>query len=130
MANKVIEIAGIGAVALVKRKGSRSIRLSVAGGKVRVSLPAWTPYAAGEAFARSHSQWILSELAKQHTSTIEAGQRIGKLHYMRFEQVLGAQPVTARVTGTEIIVRLHSGEQTTDPAVQERAYTACVRALK
>jgi predicted metal-dependent hydrolase len=130
MASKKIELAGIGSVTLVKSSLSRSLRLTVSAHGVRVSMPNWTNYSAGAAFALSHQLWIENEVAKLNTVPLEAGQRLGKLHYLRFEQVLGEQPATARVTKTEVIVRLKSGEQSTDLVVQKRAKIAIARALK
>ncbi|HSX16429.1 MAG TPA: SprT family zinc-dependent metalloprotease [Candidatus Saccharimonadales bacterium] len=131
MATKQIELAGVGPVTLIKRAGSRSLRLSVApNGTIRVSMPRWTPYSAGQAFALHNLAWIQAELAKQSQALLEAGQRIGKLHYLRFEQVLGGQPTTSRVTGTEVVVRLKPSESSDSPGVQKRAHAACVRALK
>lgn len=130
MASKVIELPGVGPVTLVKRKGNRSLRLSIVASGVRVSLPTWTPYAAGEAFARSHTVWIQQELAKRQNTPIENGQKIGKLHYIRFEQALNGSTTASRVTGTEIIVKILPGEQSTDAAVQDRALKACIRSLK
>jgi predicted metal-dependent hydrolase len=93
-------------------------------------MPRWTSFSTGEAFAVGNIAWILSELAKQSQPLLESGQRIGKMHYLRFEHVLGGQATTSRVTGTEIVVRLHPHENSTDPKPQARAHTACVRALK
>lgn len=61
---------------------------------------------------------------------LESGHRIGKLHYLRFEQVLNGKTATNRVTATEVIVRLLPGEQSADAAVQKRARQAAQRALK
>lgn len=130
MATKTIELAGVGPVTLVKRAGNRSIRLSVTGSGVRVSMPHWTPYSAGQAFAHQHIDWILAELAKQTGPLLESGQRIGKMHYLRFEHVLGEQSLTSRVTGTEIVVKMHPDDTTDAPEVQERAQKASIRALK
>jgi predicted metal-dependent hydrolase len=130
MATKTIELAGVGPITLIKRTGNRSIRLSVTPSGVRVSMPKWTPFSAGHAFALQHSEWIITELAKQSGALLESGQRIGKMHYLRFEHVLGSQSVTSRVTGTEIIVKMRSTETTGTPTVQERAQKASVRALK
>jgi predicted metal-dependent hydrolase len=130
MATKIIELEGIGRVTLVKRRGSRSLRLSVTPNGIRVSMPTWTPFSAGQAFVLSHANWIRDEQVKQEQPLLESGQRIGKMHYLRFEYVLGNRAVTSRVTGTEIIVRLQNGESIGEPAVQARAQTACVRALK
>ena len=130
MATKTVELEGIGRVILVKRRGSRSLRLSVTPSGIRVSMPTWTPFSAAQDFALSHTAWIQQELAKQTQPLLASGQRIGKLHYMRFEQALGGQSIASRVTGTEIIVRIQHGETVDDPSVQARAQKACLRALK
>lgn len=130
MATKVIELEGVGTVTLIKRVQSRSLRLSVTASGVRVSMPRWTSFGAAQAFALHHLDWIQQELAKQSGPLLESGQRIGKLHYLRFEHVLSKQPATSRVTATEIVVRIHPGEASTDAGVQARANTAAIRALK
>lgn len=130
MATKTIELAGVGPITLVKRTGNRTIRITVTQSGVRVSMPKWTPFSAGQAFALQHTSWIQEELAKLSGPQLESGQRIGKMHYLRFEQVLSDQPITSRVTGTEIIVRLRGGETISDPDVQSRAHKACIRGLK
>ena len=130
MAVKKVEIAGVGMVTLVKSPHSRSIRLSVTASGIRVSMPRWTPYAAGTAFVMSHREWIATELAKRPSVVLEAGQRVGKLHNLRFEHVLNERSLAARVTGTEVVVRMTTKERTDDPDVQKRAVTAIQRALK
>jgi predicted metal-dependent hydrolase len=115
---------------LIKRAGSRSIRLSVTPHGIRVSMPQWTPYSAAQAFALAHRDWILAQATRSNRTQLENGQKIGKLHYLRFEHILNGQPATSRVTATEIIVRVGASESTSDAAVQERALQAAMRALK
>ncbi len=130
MATKKIQLEGVGPVTLVKSAQSRNLRLTVTANGIRVSMPRWTPFSAGKAFAEHHSEWIQRELAKRPAAQLEAGQRIGKLHYLRFEQILDGKPATSRVTGTEVVVRLQHDEHIEDPEVQQRAVTAAARALK
>jgi predicted metal-dependent hydrolase len=130
MATKMVQLEGVGQITLVKRASNRSLRLSVTPTGVRVSMPRWTPFSAGHAFALSHIDWILAEQGKLSRTTLESGQRIGKMHYLRFEQVLGDQSIASRVTATEVIVRLRHGETIDDPEVQLRAEAASIRALK
>ncbi len=130
MATKTIELAGVGPVTLIKRAQSRSLRLTVTAGGVQVSMPRWTPFSAGQAFALTNIDWILAELEKQPQPLLESGQKIGKMHYLRFEQVLNDQAATSRVTATEVIIKLHHGEHSTEAAVQKRAHATAVRALK
>lgn len=130
MAVKRVELAGIGPVTLVKSARNKGLRLTVTSKGVRVSLPRWTSYTAATAFAQAHSTWIASQLAKQASTLLEAGQRVGKLHYVRFEQILNNRPATSRVSGTEIVVGVRPGEASTDAVVQARATAAALRALK
>ena len=130
MATKVIELADIGHVTLVKRAGSRNLRLSVTQSGVRVSMPKWTPFAAGHAFALKNIDWIRAELNQHVATLLVSEQRIGKMHTLRFEHTTPGQTASSRVTGTEIIVRLSPDETTADPVVQKRAHAACLRALK
>lgn len=130
MAVKKVELDGIGQITLVKSARNKGLRLTVTSSGVRVSLPKWTPYATATAFARAHSAWILAQLTNQAPVLLESGQRVGKLHYVRFEQILNNRPATSRVSGTEIIVGVRPGEISTDTAVQARASAAAVRALK
>jgi predicted metal-dependent hydrolase len=130
MATKTIELAGVGQVQLVKRAGSRSLRLSVTPSGVRVSMPHWTPYAAGQAFALGHLDWIRTEQAKLSRPLLASGHKIGKMHTLRFEQTIVTTGAGSRVTATEVIVRVAPGEAVHDTAVQARAHLAATRALK
>ncbi|HSX43324.1 MAG TPA: SprT family zinc-dependent metalloprotease [Candidatus Saccharimonadales bacterium] len=114
----------------MKRAGSRSLRLSVTPTGVRVSMPRWTSFHDGQAFAEGHAAWIKLQLAKRPLQLLVQGQKIGKMHHLRFEHALDSQSATGRVTSTEIIIRLASGETVTDTEVQARAYQTCIRALK
>ena len=59
MATKQVNLPNIGPVMLYKRRGNRSLRLSIASdGEVRVSMPYWLPYKACETFAIAKSRWI------------------------------------------------------------------------
>jgi predicted metal-dependent hydrolase len=130
MSVKKIALEGIGPVTLVKLARNRSIRLSVTAAGVRVSMPRWTPFSAGIDFAHHNADWIVQELTQRRTTPLESGQAVGKVHYVRFEQVLGGQAATSRVTRTEVVIRLQPGERSNDPVVQLRAAKAAARALK
>ena len=45
-------------------------------------MPTWVPYKAGYEFARSQSKWIIANARKQ--ISFEDGQKIGRLHTLRF----------------------------------------------
>ena len=130
MAQKYIHIDGVGEVALQKRKGTSSIRMTVKpDGTLRVSLPAWSPYKAGEAFVRSKRAWVIEQQKGKSKHIFKPNERIGKGHRLRFVAER-RQTITSRVTKTELIVRLPLGQDTTELAVQKVVYAGAMRAMK
>lgn len=129
MATKQIVIPDIGPVTLYKRKGNRSIRLSVGlDGHVRVSLPYWLPYKAGEEFAKTKARWITVHQVR-HTSHLIHGQQIGKAHRITFTPS-GGITTTTRVSPTEIRVHHPKHLDIASPRVQKQAHAASIRALR
>jgi hypothetical protein len=130
MAQKTIQIPDIGNVVLQKRRGSRSIRLTIGhDGVVKVSMPTWSPYHVGEAFARSKVDWIAKQQTTKQRHVFEPADRVGKGHRVRFEHEHRSN-ITTRVTKLEVIVRLPFDVQTTDKDVQDQVHKAAIRALK
>lgn len=130
MATKTVEIPEIGAVTLYKRRGNRSLRLSVgADGEVRVSLPSWVPYKAGEQFAKSRAEWIAAHRGKS-SSGLRHGQAIGKAHRLHFEPSSMATKITTRLHQNQIHITHPSTYQTLHPEVQKAAQAASIRALR
>lgn len=131
MATKQVLLDSIGAVTLYKRRGNRSLRLSVsAQGEVRVSMPHWLPYKAGEQFARSKARWILANRAKTDTARLEHGQRVGKAHRLYFESSHIASKVGTRLRPSEIYITHPTSLAINHPAVQLAARSASLRALR
>jgi predicted metal-dependent hydrolase len=131
MSTKQISIPDIGTVTLYKRRGNRSLRLSVAAnGDIRVSLPYWLPYKAGEQFAISKAPWIAANLKTSSTSSLRHGHAIGKAHRLYFEELPGAVKINARVAANEVRVSYSAPYVTEDPAVQLAAHKASIRALR
>lgn len=129
MASKAVTIADIGLVTLYKRRGSRSLRLSVGlNGQVRVSLPYWLPYKAAEEFAKRRAGWI-EQQKKQHVAVLENGQMIGKAHRVLFTPG-PKQHVAARVSLTEIRIQHPSDMPSNHPDLQQKARAAGIRALR
>ena len=122
-------IAQVGEVLLVKRRGAKSLRLSVtSSGQVRVSMPPWTPYVVGMNFAISRKDWLLQQLERHKTQPITAGTRIGKLHRVWFRADKSATTPRTRLKNTLIEVR--SASPITSEQVQAKLVLACERALK
>lgn len=131
MATKTIELPEIGTVKLYKRKGARSIRLSVdSSGGVRVSLPKWAPYDSGITFARSKFAWIQSQQLERQRSPLAHGQAIGKSHHLQFVPSASALRVSACVDGPVIRITHPLAAAATHESVQKAAEAACIRALR
>jgi hypothetical protein len=97
MATKQVDIPQIGTVTLYKRRGNRSLRLSVgADGEIRVSIPSWVPYKAGEEFARAKADWIVAH-RKPPAAGLQHGQSVGKAHHLQFTPSALATRVSTRL---------------------------------
>src|SRR5262245_17781201 len=130
MAIRRVELPNIGPVSLYKRRGNRSLRLSVSSsGEVRVSLPYWLPFKAGEQFALNRADWITTHRGPSQAA-LQHGQAIGKAHHLYFEPSAQALKISSRVVGNEIIVRHHPQHAVHAAAVQSVAHRASIRALR
>lgn len=130
MATRTIEIPDIGTVTLYKRRGNRSLRLSVgADGEVRVSLPSWVPYKAGEQFARGKATWILAH-RKAPAAGLRHGQIVGKAHRLHFTPSALATKISTRLHQNQIEITHPATYDSSHPQVQKAAHSASIRALR
>jgi predicted metal-dependent hydrolase len=82
MAQKNVEIPGIGPVTLAKRRGSKNLRISIRpDNSVRISMPIWVPYATGISFALKKRDWILKYKSTDKRFLLEHGQRLFILRF-------------------------------------------------
>lgn len=129
MSTKQVNVPNVGNVTLYKRKGNRSLRLSIShSGEVKVTMPYWLPFKAGEQFAASKADWI----TKHNINKVEPlrnGQSVGKAHRIYFFNDT-LDEVKTHVTDTEIKIHLPRFESINSPKVQEAAQKAGVRALR
>lgn len=130
MATKQIDIPGIGPVSFYKRKGNRSMRLSIGpSGDVRVSLPYWVPYRVAEEFVKAKHEWVAARQEKS-TVLIEHGSHIGKSFRIYFNQESAASTVSSRVYHREIYITHPAALHASHQSVQAKAQAAGIRALK
>lgn len=128
MASKTINIPEIGEVIVTKRRNTRSLRLKIAAdGAVHVSMPTYLPYIAATTYIKSHTTWIAAEKDKR-THYLYEGQKIGRLHTLRFIYDETATTPKARVASSEVVIR--HVKDISDSAVQHAAKKAALRALK
>jgi predicted metal-dependent hydrolase len=130
MSTRTIEIPEIGTVTLYKRRGNRSLRLSLAAdGEIRVSIPSWVPYKAGEQFVRSKAEWIIANRRPAITA-LRHGQAIGKAHRLAFAPSAQATKISTRLKQNQVEVTHPAALETHHPKVQHAAQTASLRALR
>ncbi len=130
MPYKEFDVSGIGKVKVYKRRGNRSLRLSVTGtGDIRVSIPTWTPYQAGLAFTMSRRSWILSQ-SRPLSDLLLPNMPVGKTRHLRFLPEANIDNVRTNVRSAEVIVTYNTRLTVADATVQQAAQSACWRALK
>ncbi|HEX9153899.1 MAG TPA: SprT family zinc-dependent metalloprotease [Candidatus Saccharimonadales bacterium] len=130
MATKQVSIPDIGTVTLYKRRGNRSLRLSIgANGDIRVSLPFWLPYKAGEQFALSKALWIANNRGRARQA-LKTGHAIGKAHRLLFAPQPTATRVNSRIAANEVRISYPIAYDLEDESVQDAAHKASIRALR
>ncbi len=130
MATKQTDIPGIGTVVLYKRRGNRSLRLSIApDGEVRVSMPAWLPYKAGEQFVKSKALWIASHRLPE-PAVLQHGQPIGKAHRLYFNRSADAVSISSRLKQNRVEITHPPQLIPQDKSLQQAAQRASIRALR
>lgn len=129
MPAKVVRLEGVGPIKIYKRKGVRTIRLSIVGdGSVRITQPRWLPYKAGIEFATSRRRWIQKN--SRPVDEYFQLQNIGKTFVLDFQQSDSAMKPRTRITGKRINVYVPTTMQSDNPAVQTAAQRGIERALK
>jgi predicted metal-dependent hydrolase len=129
MVQKVVNLPDIGEVILAKRKGTRSLRLSVAAdGKVRVGMPHWAPYQTGIEFALKRRAWIKEHTAATSAPAFDHGIRIGKSYRLNLVEVPVTGGLRTRVSKNEITISGHI--DLAKPGIHQAIQKACERALK
>lgn len=126
MAQKVINVSGIGPVIFQKRAGSRSMRLHIQGSRVKVTLPNRVPYVYAEKFLLSRKQWVLDNL--QPATVILDGAYIGKNHRVAISHRDISRP-SSRVNEKSINVSLPEGLDSQNSEAQRIIVKACEKAL-
>ena len=125
---KTISIEGIGEVQLIKHARSQSLRITINGGKVKVTMPKWTPFQAGAAFALTKKDWILEHL--QQPTELKSGMAVGKFHHLYFQSSATNATISARQKGSELWVTYPDTYTQLSSAVQTAARKLGIRALR
>lgn len=130
MPSKTINYPEIGDVQISKRKGSKSIRISMGHeGLVKVTMPQWTPYKVAEAFLLSKQAWLIEQKSKIHNPGFSNNERIGKNHRLVFIDT-NNRKLSARLLPTQIRINIPSGYDQSSAEIQKIAKRYAVKALK
>lgn len=128
MAQRKVIIDGIGELTLARRRGTRSLRLSInSNGRVRVGLPHWIPYRTAIKFAEQRKDWILKHQALNQHPLLDTNTKVGKAHSLHFFQDPKQKTVRSRITGKNIYI--NGPYRLNDKRTQSKARQACERAL-
>lgn len=129
MSVKRLDIANVGQVSFYKRRGARSIKLSIKpDGDIRVSLPLWVPYATAVDFVLKHQGWIESKSSP--AVALASGNRIGKAHQLIFLNTPTASNITTRLETNQAKVFLPNGVDSSSPEAQAAVSKIAKKALK
>jgi predicted metal-dependent hydrolase len=114
-------------ILFARRKGTRSIRLSMKGdGTIRVSVPYGVPELLAKRFVLQKRDWILEHL--KPAIILKDGQHIGKNHVLYVQEGESTRAHT-KVTDTEISVTLPEGQEMLGVLGQKTIRKACEKAL-
>ena len=128
MAQKQVFIDGVGEITLARRRGTRSLRLSVnANGRVRVGLPHWIPYKVAIRFAEQRKGWIIKHQSLNQHPLLAHGMKVGKAHSLHFSQDPRLKTVRSRIDQAGVYINGPYGEK--NARTQAKARQGCERAL-
>lgn len=130
MSVKKIILPDLGEVSLYKRRGAKTMRLSISHeGDVRLTIPKWTPYSAGILFINNNLKWISDHITSDKKN-LGNNMRVGKAHVLVFENDTSANKITTRVRQNQVRVVLPVNVSENSTAAQKSARTAVLRTLK
>jgi len=130
MSLKRFLIPEYGEITLYRRRGVRSIKLSVShSGEVKVTMPTWTPYKVGLAFINSNKVWIDQQRVNK-IETLASGDRIGKAHQLVYVPGETLEAPRARLVANEIRIFLPRNEDWQADNIQLLAKKYANKALR
>lgn len=129
MSVKRVQIQDVGEIVVHKRRGARSMRLSIAhDGTIRLTMPTWLPYKLAIAFAEEKRAWIFAQARTPNLLLV--GDAVGKKHSIKLVVDPTVTIPKVRVSDYHIIIKMSPEMEVTDSAVQKRLQKAAERALR
>lgn len=129
MPQKNFTVSGLGEVLVVKRRGSKNIRLTITPAQlVKVTIPTYVPYAVGVSFATKKVGWINKHISQRPLKMPVSGSHIGKSHRLTIIPVSPDNRLSTAIRQGEITIKIPEG--TGKGAADEKIRKACEKALK
>ncbi|MDQ2973258.1 MAG: M48 family metallopeptidase [bacterium] len=123
---KTIEAEGIGEIIFARRKGTKSLRLSINGGKIRLSAPYGVSEAQALRFLMQKKDWILKHVKEE--PLLKSGDKIGRAHKLFFEPYEVIKP-SSRISQQTILVRYPRSSKSYNEDVQQAAHRGAKKAI-
>lgn len=121
-----LEVEGIGRVRVSRRRGSRSLRISVTqNGEVRLSMPYRVALRDGLKFLQQKRDWLNKHQTEE--TYLDSGARIGKAHTL---VVVPSTSTKTRTVVTTDTITVHIPEEMDAETVQKKLNEAAGKVLK
>jgi len=124
---KTIFVDGVGEIILARRRGTRSLRLSVSGSNIRLGLPLALSERQAVNFVLSKKDWILEH--RKSKTLLSNGSRIGKAHRLVFV-TNNSTKITTKLIDNQALVRLPLSVLPESSGAQTAAIRICKKALE
>jgi predicted metal-dependent hydrolase len=126
---KMLEFDGIGVVKVYKRRGQKSIKLSITReNSVRVSIPFWVPYAHGLKYAQKNIEWINKHI--KATSKIRDGVVIGNIFSLNLIVQSDSVKFGSSIKGADLTIRVPAPFEIEDENTQAKIRQICIKHMR
>lgn len=128
MSYKTFEVDGLGSVTVYKRRGARSLRLSLANnGGLKLIMPIWASYRFGLNFVASQKEWVSKQ--PRQVNQLTHGMKIGKRYNLIFQEH-EAPKIRTKVELESVIIYYPAHLNHQSAEVQESAKKTSIKALR
>lgn len=124
---KTFEHPELGPITIARRKGTKHLRLSVSGGKVRLGVPFGVSESIALKFLESKKVWLKKHITDE--VLLKNGDRIGRAHRLHLEPY-ETRKVSARINQQTVHVRYPRNMESSSTEVQQSATRGSKKAIQ
>jgi predicted metal-dependent hydrolase len=129
MATSLVQVADIGEIAIVRKRGARSMRLRIEpDGGIRLTIPWWVTHKVGLAFVYSKAEWIKSQQSFS-VLQLDSGMQFGDHCRLMIEHSDLTRP-SSSWKNSELQIRLPHSMVIADPETQTWLKKAVLKQLR